>query len=722
MQPHLYPDDRAKVAFIISRLDGKALRWVEPLWTQNHPAVTSLSSFLEHFREVFGTPAGDSSIGERLCRLRQGSMTVSDYALQFRTLAAASGWNEQALITTYRQGLDPRIRLHLAAYEDSIGLEKFIQLSIRFATRMQLCLEEHQAQPLFPAAPRRPEPVSRPEPANEPMDLEHSDLAATERQREWQRRLAQNRCFYCGPRALLDSGSAGNFISSALCRQLRLKLTATPKVYQVHAVTGRPLQTVCHLAGPLHLQVGALHSEEIYLLVLEDSTADIVLGRPRLEQHDPILSWKTGEILKWGEQCFGACFPNLPVPVPPRFHEVPVHATSVESPTETCTPDIPACYSHFQDVFCPRKASKLPPHRPWDCAIDLIPGEPVPKGQIYSLSIPEERAMEEYIQEALSQDYRALNQITVKFRYPLPLIPSVLERLRGVTVFTKLDLHSAYNLIRIREGDEWKTAFVTPTGHYEYLVMCYGLANTLSVFQDFMHTVLREFLHKSVLVYIDDILIYSRDYRLFLKAEKCAFHQPSVHFLGYVIDRNGIRMDEGKVAAVRDWPVPTSIKELQRFLGFANFYWRLMRGYSSLTSPLTNLLRNKPKSLTWNPTAMQAFDALKTAFTTTPLLVHPNLKLPFVVEVNAATTGVGAVLSQQQRSHRTLHLCAFFSWKLSPAEVNYDIGNRELLAIKLALEEWKHWLEGAKHPFVVLTDHKKLEYLLAAKGLNPRQA
>ncbi|KAK3519822.1 hypothetical protein QTP70_006474 [Hemibagrus guttatus] len=199
---------------------------------------------------------------------------------------------------------------------------------------------------------------------------------------------------------------------------------------------------------------------------------------------------------------------------------------------------IPACCSRFQDVFCPRKASKLPPHRPWDCAIDLIPGEPVPKGRIYSLSIPEEKAMEEYIKEALSQgyirpstspaassfffvakkdgglrpciDYQALNKITVKFRYPLPLIPSVLECLRGATVFTKLDLRSAYNLIRIREGDEWKTAFVTPTGHYEYLVMPYGLVNAPSVFQDFMHTALREFLHKSVLVYIDDILIYFR--------------------------------------------------------------------------------------------------------------------------------------------------------------------------------------------------------------------
>ncbi|KAK3561619.1 hypothetical protein QTP86_010759 [Hemibagrus guttatus] len=254
-----------------------------------------------------------------------------------------------------------------------------------------------------------------------------------------------------------------------------------------------------------------------------------------------------------------------------------------------------------------------------------------------------------------------------------------------------------------------------------------------------MHTVLREFLHKSVLVYIDDILIYSRnlaehcqhmrevlqrlrDYQLFLKAEKCAFHQSSVHFLGYIIDHSGFRMDERKVAAVRDWPLPTTIKELQRFLGFANFYRRFIRGYSSITSPLTSLLRNKPKSLTWNPAATQAFDALKTAFTTAPLLAHPNPELPFIVEVDASTTGVGAVLSQQQGNPPIFHPCAFFSRKLSPAEANYDIGNRELLAIKLALEEWRHWLEGAKHPFVVLTDHKNLEYLRAVKRLNPRQA
>ncbi|KAK3506478.1 hypothetical protein QTP70_001561 [Hemibagrus guttatus] len=310
-------------------------------------------------------------------------------------------------------------------------------------------------------------------------------------------------------------------------------------------------------------------------------TADVILGRPWLEKHNHIISWRTGEILKWGNQCFNDCFPEFPVPSLPKSEEIQVYATSVESPLEKCSTDIPACYSHFSDVICLKEASKLPPHRPWDCTIDLIPGEPVPKGRIYSLPIPEEKAMVEYINKALSQGYiRPSTSPAASSFFFVVKKDGVLEHLRGATVFTKLDLRSAYNLIRIREGDDWKTAFVTPTGHYEYLVMPYGLVNAPFVFQDFMHEVLQEFLHKSVLVYIDDILIYSRsmadhrqhvaevlqrlrDYRLFLKAEKCTFHQPSVQFLGYNIDRGGIRMDERKVTAVKDWPLPTSVKELQ---------------------------------------------------------------------------------------------------------------------------------------------------------------
>ncbi len=246
---------------------------------------------------------------------------------------------------------------------------------------------------------------------------------------------------------------------------------------------------------------------------------------------------------------------------------------------------------------------------------------------------------------------------------------------------------------------------------------------TPSVFQDFMHEVLREFLYRFVIVYIDDVLIYSRsqaehrqhvaevlqplrEHQLYLKAEKCTFHLSSVQFLGYNINRSGIQMDEGKVEAVKSWPTPTTLKELQRFLGFANFYRLFIQNYSSIFSPLTSLLRGKPKSLSWTPAAEEAFNSLKQAFTSAPLLVYPDPELPFVVEVDASTTGVGAVLSQQQGNPAQLHPCAFYSRKLSPAEINYDIGNRELLAIKLALEEWRHWLEWAAQPFTVFTSNK----------------
>ncbi|KAK3522424.1 hypothetical protein QTP86_010645 [Hemibagrus guttatus] len=745
MQPHLYPTERSKVAFVITQL--------------------------QHFKEVFGKPSWDSSVGEELCKLRQGKLMVTKYAIQFRTLAAKSSWNEQALLAAYCQGLSP-----------------------------QSCVHRSQDQSRPYNRRYQPEPVSPPEPAPdtapESMQLETTHLNPAERQR----RLTQSLCLYCGDPghalpvcpirppwpmvrtifsflphmkplsthgtlttartsvtvvALLDSGSAANFISSTLCCQLGLRTKATASQYQIRCITGKPVsrRRVHHSAGPVLLQVGLLHVEETTFLVLEESTADIILGRPWLAQHNPIHSWSTGEVLKWGDTCFPGCFPHLPAPHSPTPISLPVQATSIESPLVNQPLWIPTCYAPFSDVFCPKRASKLPPHRPWDCAIDLLPGEPVPRGRIYPLSIPEEKAMEEYIKEALAQgyirpstspaassfffvakkdgglrpciDYRALNQITVKFRYPLPLVPAALEHLRGATIFTKLDLRSAYNLIRIREGDEWKTAFITPTGHYEYL--------------DFIHEVLREFLHRCVLVYIDDILIYSRslaehcqhvaevlgrlgEFQLFLKAEKCSFHQPSVQFLGYNISSSGIQMDEGKITAVRDWPAPATVKELQRFLVFTNFYRRFISNYSSIADPLTNLLRNKPKSLLWSPAVEEAFNTLKRAFTTAPLLIHPDPDKPFIVEVDASTTGVGAVLSQQQGNPSRLHPCAFFSHKLNPAERNYDIGNRELLAIKLALEEWRHWLEGARHPFLVLTDHKNLEYLRAAKRLNPRQA
>lgn len=246
-------------------------------------------------------------------------------------------------------------------------------------------------------------------------------------------------------------------------------------------------------------------------------------------------------------------------------------------------------------------------------------------------------------------------------------------------------------------------------------------------------------LHKSVIVYIDDILIYLNTlpdhirhvravlerlihHQLYAKMEKCAFHRTSTTFLGYIISPEGVTMDENKVKAVLEWPQPSTLKELQRFLGFANFYRRFIRNFSSVANPLTSLVKKGTHRLQWSESADQDFKQLKQRFTSAPILHHPNPELPFVIEVDASSTGLGAILSQRHGTPLKLHPCAFFSRKLNSAEKNYDVGDRELLAMKAAFEEWRHWLEGATHQFTVLIDHKNLEYLRTVKRLNPRQA
>ena len=335
-------------------------------------------------------------------------------------------------------------------------------------------------------------------------------------------------------------------------------------------------------------------------------------------------------------------------------------------------------------------------------------------------------------------DYRGLNEITVKNRYPLPLLSSAFELLQGSTVFTKLDLRNAYHLVRVREGDEWKTAFNTPTGHYEYLVMPFGLTNAPAVFQALVNDILRDMLNKFVFVYLDDILVFSKslsehthhvqlvlrrllENSLFVKAEKCEFHAKSVSFLGYVVAEGSIQMDPAKVSGVTSWPAPGTRKKLQQFLGFANFYRRFIRGYSTVAAPLTALTSTKTGFL-WTAAADHAFQNLKARFASAPILQMPDAGRQFVVEVDASDMGVGAVLSQRATEDGKMHPCAFYSRRLTPAECNYDIGNRELLAVKLALEEWRHWLEVPMAvPFVVWTDHKNLEYIQTAKRLNSRQ-
>lgn len=557
--------------------------------------------------------------------------------------------------------------------------------------------------------------------------------------------------------ALLDSGSEGNFLDESLVRLLGIEVEELLTPIEVKAIDKHLVQRVRYRTKPLRLTLTGNHVEECVFFVFSCKDSPVLLGLPWLARHNPHIDWSSGKILGWSTFCLAHCLRSAS-----QFRRVPGSPSGEE--VDLC--GIPESYHDLREVFSKTRATSLPPHRPYDCTINLLPGATPPRGRVYSLSEPERQAMESYISESLSSgiirpssspagagsffvgkkdgglrpcvDFRGLNEITVKNKYPLPLISSAFELVQGSTIFTKLDLRSAYHLVRIREGDEWKTAFNTPTGHYEYLVMPFGLTNAPAVFQALVNDVLRDMIDKFVFVYLDDILIYSRNReehvlhvravltrllhnRLFVKAEKCEFHTTQTSFLGFILSPGEISMDPGKVQAVTGWPVPKDRKQLQRFLGFANFYRRFIRNYSRVAAPLHRLTSSKQRFL-WDAEASEAFDLLKKRFTSAPILTLPDPKRQLVVEVDASDTGVGAVLSQRSIVDNKLHPCAFFSRRLSSAERNYDIGNRELLAVKLALEEWRHWLEGAVHPFLVWTDHRNLEYVRTARRLNARQS
>src|SRR5947209_1928270 len=351
---------------------------------------------------------------------------------------------------------------------------------------------------------------------------------------------------------------------------------------------------------------------------------------------------------------------------------------------------IPKPYHSFLNLFGEKLAAQLPPHRNFDHAIDLQPGTEVPFGPIYPLSEPQREVLREYLDRMIREgkiqsskspagapilfvpkkngklrmciDYRGLNNVTIKNRYPLPLMDTLREQVSKAKVFSKLDLRDGYYLIRIKEGDEWKTAFRTRYGHFEYKVMPFGLCNTPATFQNMIHEVLREFLDQGVVVYLDDILVYSETeeehvklltkvfmclakYNLAVAVHKSVFHVPEVEFLGYIVNGTGISVSGETTQAIRDWEVPKNLRGVRAFIGFANFYRRFIRNFSSIVRPITNLTKKDVK-WHWGPEQQNAFDTLLTAFSTPPILRHYDPRTDVIIETDASNFAIGCVLSQ----------------------------------------------------------------------------
>nr|XP_036575983.1 reverse transcriptase domain protein [Colletotrichum truncatum]KAF6782639.1 reverse transcriptase domain protein [Colletotrichum truncatum] len=288
----------------------------------------------------------------------------------------------------------------------------------------------------------------------------------------------------------------------------------------------------------------------------------------------------------------------------------------------------------------------------------------------------------------------------------------------------------------MKSGEEWKTAFRTRRGHYEYLVMPFGLTNAPATFQTMINHVLREYLDMFVVVYLDDILIFSKtledhkkhvhqvlrklqDAKLLVEPEKSKFHAKEVEFLGFTIAPGILKMSKDKIAAVRDWPTPQNVKDVQSFIGFVNYYRRFLEGYSDRNDPLTRLSR-KDIPWQWEEEQKKAFDEIKQQVTSEPILVIPNPEKPFEVETDSSDYAIGGQLGQRDEEGQ-LRPYAFFSRKLHGPELNYQIHDKELMAIIEAFKEWRPQLSGTKYEVKVYTDHKNLAHFTISKDLNKRQ-
>ena len=315
------------------------------------------------------------------------------------------------------------------------------------------------------------------------------------------------------------------------------------------------------------------------------------------------------------------------------------------------------------------------------------------------------------------QDYRYLNEWTIKDNYPLPLISDVVENIGTKKVFTKMDLRWGYNNVQIKEGDKWKAAFTTPEGLFEPMVMFFGLTNPPATFQVMMNKLLRDLINTGkVAAFIDDVIVGTEmeerhdelvgeiikrleENDLYVKLEKCKWKVRKIGFLGVVIGLKGIKMEEEKVKGVLDWLTPKYVKDMQKFLGLANYYCRFIEGFASIARPLHNMVKKDQK---WNWTEKQekAFRELKERFTKEPVLAAPDLDKKIRMEVDASDYATGGVLSMECEDG-LWRLVVFLSKSLNETERNYEIHDKEMLAIIRGLENWRHLLEGARFKFEI---------------------
>ncbi|QRW20518.1 Retrotransposable element Tf2 protein [Rhizoctonia solani] len=459
-----------------------------------------------------------------------------------------------------------------------------------------------------------------------------------------------------------------------------------------------------HIWHQVHLTVLANgHTHSIPFLVCPIGKTPAILGMTWLTNKSPLIDWQHG-IVTFPEQAQIAseeeADPNPLADLPEQY--------SCNHLYWSCD-RVQDKYHKFAKVFGEEEFKTLPPHREYNISIDFLPDAKLSPGPIYGMTDSESKALKQHIDKELATG--KICPSTSSASAPVMFVKKADGSLRLVVDYWKLNdvtyknerkiVYQAgrwgYNNIRIKEGDEWKTAFRTKDGLFEYLVMLFGLTNAPAAFQHFMNNLFRD------LIDVTDHPTHDRQVlsqlmmnQLFCKLSKCHFHVTMVDYLGIVISPAGFSMDQKKIEAVMLWPQPKTVKQVQAF-------WVLR------------------KSWTWSTQEEEAFQELKSLVTQSPVLIHSNLDLPFYLETDTSGVAMGAILSQQGEDNH-LHPVAYMSKSFSGAKANYNTHDKELLAIIKALEEWRIFLEATVKPIQVFTDHRNLEYWVQARTFNWRHA
>jgi hypothetical protein len=516
---------------------------------------------------------------------------------------------------------------------------------------------------------------------------------------------------------LFDSGASHTFISKKFVEQHCISYHESKEGFRIHSPGGQIFTREVAYQVPVTL---AGRDFPTNMIVLKGQYIDVILDMNWLAQHKAILNTDQRTIRLSHNQ--EEILLSLPIPAKTTGRIYEAIIPEIKDIQVVC---------EFPDVFpeelkpgtapISRRSYRMPPNELAELKIQLQ--DLLEKWFIRPSSSPWGcpaifvKKKDQTLQMCV--DYRPLNEVTIKNKYPLPRIDILFDQLTGARVFSKIDLRSGYHQIRIRPEDIPKIAFTTRYGLFEYLVMSFGLTNAPAHFTYLMNSVFMPELDKFVVVFIDDMLIYSkneeehaqhlrivltrlREHRLYAKFSKCAFWLEEIRFLGHVLSARGIAVDPSKVKDILEWKPPTTVHQVWSFLGLAGYYRRFIPDFSKLVKPITSLLKNDTK-FNWSSECNEAFEKLKVLLTTAPVLAQPDIEKPFDVYCDASGSGLGCVLMQEGR------VIVYASRQLWWHEEHYPTHDLELAAVVHALKIWRHYLLG--NICHIYTDHKSLKYI-----------